>query len=220
MMWTGVRERVLALRDAPRWRQVFGADRTGHGFELLPVLTPGQLAAVEARLGVTLPREYRAFLLEVGAGGAGPDYGLFPLRPPAPGAPPADRQAARPFRPELTALLDEHARTEPQPADHTDDDAFVAAHAAWQAREDALYDALVDGTLHLGDRGCAYDNLLVVTGPLSGTVWEDVRAVGEGVVPLRLDSTRGHLSFAGWYHHWLTAAERTAWTEETATSAQ
>ncbi|MET9108254.1 SMI1/KNR4 family protein [Streptomyces zhihengii] len=209
-MWAGVRERVLALRDAPHWRKVFGADRTGHGFSLLPALTPDELAAAEAHLGVTLPHEYRTFLLEVGAGGAGPDYGLFPIRPPAPGAPPADRQAARPFRPELAALVDAHALDEPRPAGHPDDEAFRAAHAAWRTREDALDDALVDGTLHIGDRGCAYYSVLVVGGPHSGTVWEDVRAVGEGVVPQRLASTEGYLSFAEWYHHWLTWAERTA----------
>lgn len=210
-MWTGVRERVLALRDAPRRREVFGAGGSGHGFELLPALTTGQLAAVETHLGVTLPPEYRAFLLEVGAGGAGPDYGPFPLSPPAPGAPPAAGPAARPFRPGLTALLDEHALAQPLPADHPDDAAFATAHAAWQAREDALYDALTDGTLHIGDRGCAYYNVLVLAGPHGGTVWEDVRAVGEGIVPQRLVSGPGNLTFAAWYLHWLAGAERTAW---------
>ncbi|MDW6058250.1 SMI1/KNR4 family protein [Streptomyces sp. FXJ1.4098] len=84
--WAGVRERVLALRKAPRWWAVFGADFPdhGHNFELLPVLTEEQLGAVERRLGTELPEEYRTFLLEVGAGGAGPYYGLFPMKPPAP----------------------------------------------------------------------------------------------------------------------------------------
>jgi hypothetical protein len=79
--WAGVRERVLTLREAPRWWAVFGAEH-GHCFELLPVLNGEQVRAVERRLGTELPEEYRAFLLEVGAGGAGPDYGLFPIRPP------------------------------------------------------------------------------------------------------------------------------------------
>ncbi|MFF9397972.1 MULTISPECIES: SMI1/KNR4 family protein [unclassified Streptomyces] len=36
-----------------------------------------QLQALEADLGVGLPAQYRNFLLHVGGGGAGPDYGLM-----------------------------------------------------------------------------------------------------------------------------------------------
>lgn len=205
--WAGVRERVLALRKAPRWQEVFGADFHGYGhkFELLPVLTEEQLQAVERRLGTELPEEYRTFLLEVGAGGAGPDYGLFPMNPPATG------RCTLPFRPELTAELDEHEYTEPQRADYPDEGAFAAAHAGWTARSNELYDALTEGTLCIGEQGCAYYSLLVVTGPQRGTVWDDVRAVGEGVVPVKLRGKAGHVSFAEWYLDWLDHAERRAW---------
>uniref|UniRef100_A0AAU2VTM0 SMI1/KNR4 family protein n=1 Tax=Streptomyces sp. NBC_00008 TaxID=2903610 RepID=A0AAU2VTM0_9ACTN len=36
-----------------------------------------QIRALEADLGVGLPARYRSFLLHVGGGGAGPDYGLM-----------------------------------------------------------------------------------------------------------------------------------------------
>ncbi|WP_431040631.1 SMI1/KNR4 family protein [Streptomyces sp. P1-3] len=215
--WTGVRERVLALRDAPRWWAVFGADYPGYGhdFELLPVLTEEQLHAVERRLGAGLPEEYRTFLLEVGAGGAGPDYGLFPIKPPEPGAPPGTGHCALPFRPGLTAELDEHEYAEPRHADHPDDEAFAAAYAAWDARHDELYDALTEGTLCVSSQGCAYYSLLVVTGPERGTMWEDVRAAGEGVAPVELRGRTGHVTFAEWYLNWLDRAERRAWDETT-----
>jgi hypothetical protein len=44
-------------------------------------LTAYELAELESPLGVELPAECRSFLLQVSHGGAGPGYGLFPLRP-------------------------------------------------------------------------------------------------------------------------------------------
>lgn len=219
--WAGVRERVLALRKAPRWWAVFGADFPdhGHNFELLPVLTEEQLGAVERRLGTELPEEYRTFLLEVGAGGAGPFYGLFPMKPPGPDTPPATGHCALPFRPELSAELDEHMYAEPRRADYPDgdtfDDAFAAIYAAWDARHDELLDSVTEGTLCISSQGCAYYSLLVVTGPLSGTIWDDIRALGEGVAPTELRGRTGHVSFAEWYLDWLDRAERRAWDETT-----
>jgi hypothetical protein len=57
---------------------VFGA--LGYKWVVEEPLTRGELAELEAQTGVRLPEEYRAFLLHVGAGGAGPAYGLFPVR--------------------------------------------------------------------------------------------------------------------------------------------
>lgn len=215
--WAGVRERVLALRSAPRWWAVFGADFPGHGhnFELLPVLTGEQLRAVERRFGTELPEEYRLFLLEVGAGGAGPDYGLFPMKPPGPDAPPGTGHCALPFRPELTAELDAHEWTEPQRADYPDDDAFAAAYAVWDARHDALHDALTEGTLCISSQGCAYYSLLVVTGPCAAPCGKTYGPPHEGVVPVALRGRPGQVSFAEWYLNWLDHAERRAWDETT-----
>ncbi|MER5930954.1 SMI1/KNR4 family protein [Streptomyces sp. NPDC002054] len=210
--WDGVRERVLALREAPRWQSVFGAEG-GHRFELLPVLTEEELRAVERWLGAELPEEYRTFLLQVGAGGAGPHYKLFPMVPPGPDTPPADGHCTVPFRPEGTDEFHAHDAEEPRPEDHADDEAFAAAYAAWDARRDELADALCEGTILLDHQGCAYYTLLVVTGPGRGTVWEDVRAVGEGVAPVRLVGIEGPVSFAQWYLNWLRHAERIAWDE-------
>ncbi|MEV0318808.1 SMI1/KNR4 family protein [Streptomyces sp. NPDC050658] len=218
-VWTGVRERVLALRGAPNRAAVFGAEfgTYGHGFELSPVLTEEQVSAVERGLGHTFPAEFRSFLLEVGAGGAGPDYGLFPVKPPAA---PGDTAAVPPpgpppFRPELTQELDAHERAEPQRPDYSDDDAFLRAHRAWDARWETLHDTLSDGTFCVGEQGCAYYTLLAVTGPERGTMWDDVRAVGEGVLPIRhRDRETGNeterVTFAEWYLGWLHRAERVA----------
>jgi hypothetical protein len=76
---TDVRARVAALAANPAAGEVSGA-AGGHGWRLEPPLTPVELESVEAQLGVRLLDEYRDFLGRVGCGGAGPAYGLLPLR--------------------------------------------------------------------------------------------------------------------------------------------
>ncbi|MFG3055401.1 SMI1/KNR4 family protein [Kitasatospora sp. NPDC048239] len=77
-----MREQVLALGKAPFPENVFGArwQGSGHRFLLDPPLTESEVAEAEEELDVSFPAAYRRFLLEVGAGGAGPHYGIFPLR--------------------------------------------------------------------------------------------------------------------------------------------
>ncbi|MGK5628186.1 SMI1/KNR4 family protein [Streptomyces sp. URMC 123] len=217
-IWTGVRERVLALRTAPGMSDVFGAvwlDDHGHRFELLPPLTPGELHEVEGELGVRLPEEYRGFLLEVGAGGAGPDYGIFPLRPGAERNAARAERLAEPFRPDIVgALFDEHQENEPTRDGFASDEEFLRAYHAWDTRDDELREQLFTGVLYISDQGCGYYSALAVTGPEAGTVWDDVQAVGEGAVPKTRPGAE-RLTFAEWYLDWLARAERTAWAERT-----
>ncbi|MBL1098933.1 SMI1/KNR4 family protein [Streptomyces coffeae] len=215
-IWTGVRERVLALREAPGAANVFGASwgKSGHGFELRPPLAEADLLAAERVWGATFPEEYRGFLLEVGAGGAGPDYGLFPMKPPsAEKAASGAGQPPRIFWPAaVMELLDAHEEAAPHRDAYPDDDAYLAAFRAWDQRDDELRDELTDGALYLGHQGCAYYTLLAVTGPERGTVWDDVQAVGEGVVPIQRPG-KDRLTFGEWYLGWLERAERQAWAE-------
>lgn len=255
-VWAGVRERVLALREAPNRRAVFGAyfKEYGHRFELRPVLTEEQVDVVERRRGGTFPAEYRSFLMEVGAGGAGPDYGVFTVEPPetetepevevepevepdsgvtsepastsdpgvtsapdttsAPGAT-SEPGRALPFRPERTAEWEEHQAAEPQRSAYGDSDEdgerFREAYAAWDKRDDELLESLTEGALYVSEQGCGYYTLLALTGPERGTMWQDVRAAAEGVIPFAFPGSSDRVTFAEWYVHWLTRAERQAW---------
>ncbi|MGK5443254.1 SMI1/KNR4 family protein [Micromonospora sp. URMC 105] len=76
--WSDVRERLALPAVRPKADEVFGAK--AHRWTLESPLSPAELAELEAQLGIELPEEYRSFLLHAGRGGAGPAYGLFPLR--------------------------------------------------------------------------------------------------------------------------------------------
>ena len=76
--WSDVRERLARLAAAPSAVDAF--ESSGHGWQLEPPMRAEELAEAEAQLQVELPGEYRSFLLEAGRGGAGPTYGLFPMR--------------------------------------------------------------------------------------------------------------------------------------------
>ncbi|RJL22585.1 SMI1/KNR4 family protein [Bailinhaonella thermotolerans] len=215
--WSDVRRRVARLAEAAGDDAVFGS--ADHGWELEPPLEPGELAEVEARLGVELPGEYRSFLLEVSRGGAGPAYGLFPIRRVdgrwrwiGDGADLTDLDSlGRPF-PHTEAF--NPADGLPEPPDEADFDSpedFEAAEEAYWERHDAIvFDPRhYAGLLYLCHLGCAYREALVVTGPDRGRMWADDTADGDGFRPLR-DDAGNPLTFAGWYRHWLTEAETKA----------
>ncbi|MEV7326199.1 SMI1/KNR4 family protein [Streptomyces sp. NPDC093970] len=210
--WVGVRERVLRLAEHPESDKVFGA--RGHGFRLGPVMSEEQLRALEADLGVGLPAQYRSFLLHVGAGGAGPHYGLMT---PSLGdggwqwrgiglafsaQPTTAEFAGRPFVAEvLQGELDALDDQEPEKDAFATDEEFHHAHAAWDARYEELYDAQEAGAVFLSEQGCGYTSLLVMTGPHRGAIWEDLRPMDRGI-----EST-GH-DFAHWYRSWLERTEQ------------
>ncbi|OSC75608.1 hypothetical protein B5180_06615 [Streptomyces sp. BF-3] len=210
--WAGVRERVLRLAEHPRTDQIFGA--RGHGFRLSPVLSEEQIRALEADLGVSLPAQYRSFLLRVGRGGAGPDYGLMTptisdgrwqwlgIGLAFPAQPTSAEFAGRPFvaealRSELTAIETQ----EPSSDAFATDEEFGRAYAAWDARYEELYDAQEAGAVFLSEQGCGYTSLMVMTGPHRGAIWEDLRPMARGIEPT------GH-DFAHWYRNWLEITEQ------------
>ncbi|MFM9368465.1 SMI1/KNR4 family protein [Streptomyces sp. Da 82-17] len=217
--WVGVRQRVEAAGGGPGSGKVFGA--LGHEWVLEDPLTPGELAELEAQIGVRLPAEYRAFLLEVGAGGAGPAYGLFPVRRvqgrwrwEGDGADLADLSLlAEPFPergpdPELVdALLDER----PEEEDFDDIEEFDDASEAWDERWAAVMFApeRTAGAIVVSHRGCAQREWLVVSSSHRGTIWSDCRADDVDLAPLLADDGTP-VRFAQWYTGWLEKAERAA----------
>ncbi len=216
-IWVGVRQRVQSLMAAPAGDRVFGA--TGHKFFLEDPLTAAELADLEDQTGVSLPGEYRDSLLRVGAGGAGPSYGVYPVRLiqgrrrwEGDGADLADlSRLAEPFPREgadpeaVQALLSEHPEEDGFEEIEDFDDAMEAWDECWEAvmwSSDRTVGAIVISTL-----GCAARKWLVISGPERGRIWSDNRVDDEDLEPL-LDDNGAPMTFVRWYLTWLEKAER------------
>jgi SMI1/KNR4 family protein SUKH-1 len=214
--WSDVRERLRRLAATPGAGAIPGVPGQRWVLELEPPLSAEELAEVEAQLRVTLPGEYRSFLLEAGRGGAGPGYGLFPMRRVD------GRWQWEGDETELTDLdtLDQPfphveafnpADGLPEPPDEADFDSEEELNEA----EDAYweqYDAVVDrpehsiGLLYLCHFGSALREALVITGPAQGQMWADDTADQGGFRPVE-DDDGTPIGFARWYRRWLDAVE-------------
>jgi len=217
--WSTVPARIAALHAHPDRRTVHGA--TSHDFVLVPPLGTAGVADLEAFLGVPLPDDYRAFLAEVGAGGAGPFHGLNPVRRrdggtgwewTGAGTDLVEIEALdQPFpvrRAGDDALADHRARR-PAERDFDDEQGWDDALDAWDDELEALLypEGGTRGALCLADEGGAYYDWLVVSGPARGTMWEDPRCLDEDLRPVTGPDGTRH-GFGTWYLAWLDASER------------
>jgi hypothetical protein len=212
--WSDVGERLARLAAEPDAGKIFGSG--GHGWRLEPPLSAAELREVEGQSRTELPGEYRSFLLAAGRGGAGPAYGLFPLRHvdgrwswEGDGADLTDLDTlTQPF-PHVQAF--NPAEGLPDPPDEEDydsEEAFNAAEDAyWEKHDQVVYRPEHSiGLLYLCHLGCALREALVVSGPARGQMWADDTADDGGFRPL-LDDDGTPLGFARWYRRWLDDAE-------------
>ncbi|MEU7337953.1 SMI1/KNR4 family protein [Streptomyces sp. NPDC007074] len=216
-IWVGVRGRVQALVAARGGADVFGA--TGHKFFLENPLTPAELADLEGQTGVSLPEDYRTFLLHAGAGGAGPSHGVYPVRLvqgrwrwEGDGAELADlSRLGEPFprvgaEPEVVQRL---LAARPDEEDFEEIEDFDDAIEAWDERWEPVMWAAdrTVGAVVISTLGCAAREWLIISGPERGRIWSDNRVDDEDLKPL-LDDNGAPVTFAHWYLTWLEKAER------------
>ena len=183
--WSGVRDTVLQLADAPRALEVFGANL--HRFVLAEPLSEAQVREVEDQIGTALPADYRGFLRQVGAGGAGPSYGIFTLRETAAGW--------RWFDGRIEVATSRELICRPFP-DPLDTPAVPP----------------LTGAIPVCHHGCGFREWLVVTGAERGTMWCDPEGEGIRLCPDRNhgDPDDSRMGFERFYRTWLDGAVRTA----------
>jgi hypothetical protein len=171
--------------------------------DIPPPLTAAEVAEAERELRVSFPAEYRAYLLEVSAGGAVSrlartergwwwenNRNTLPESLSAPFAHP-DSYAAED---------DELGDREPRVEDFADGSSYEAAWQAWDDECAVFEDRKTAGAVVVQEHGCGFATLLALTGPLAGTVWWDGRATCDRIEPLSLDHSRGArpVTFGAW----------------------
>jgi hypothetical protein len=191
----------LSRSDAARRR--FGA--TDHDYKLNPPLSASVLEAFEGAHGIILPEDYRYFITEIGNGGAGPYYGLFPFGQHGDSFDFISWEegylvgdVSKPFP---------HVRAWNLPTTfwaqipNSDDDKL------WEAWDKIEYEhywnpSLMNGAIPICNLGCNLRQWLVVNGEHRGFVWNDYRVDRAGISPLETKSG-SPVSFADWYMSWL-----------------
>ena len=209
--YAAIREGLRLLRESHRPPTVFGAET--HAFRAHPPLTEEAVREFEVRHRITLPMEYRGFLIHVGNGGAGPSYGLFKLGE-------MDNAfkhkrwregdgfvgvLSRPF-PHAAAWNDlsgEPAYDKSREGDCEWEDEYERRLNAWAQVYWSPNN--VNGAIPICHLGCAYRQWLVVSGPEAGRVWDDDRADRRGLKPLQ-QKGRKRVTFLQWYVDWLEEA--------------
>lgn len=193
MSLAAVREKLAIARNIPgALEKTFGA--SSHRFALNAPASIDAVVGFERWLGVPLPAGYRAFLLELGDGGAGPFYGVFPLGAWDEGelrGCPLIGSAARPF-----PHVEEWNWPEERLEALAEDDSGKLQDEYWRP---------MDGAIPVCHEGCALRDWLVVTGPEAGNVWHDATADMGGWFPWQ-SASRTRLDFVAWYEAWLDAA--------------
>lgn len=201
-----IRETLRTLCASSGRSQVFGAN--GHGFEVNEPLTETEVEMFEKKYRITLPEDYRGFLIHVGNGGAGPPYGIFRLGEMD------DRFDSNRWEENdgfVGVLSEPFPHTEAwndltgAPDYDLEDKAEVDRQV--EAFEMRYFDAkYVNGAIPICHIGCALRRWLVVTGPERGHIWCDGRADETGLYPLQLPNA-DRVTFIDWYLDWLRDAQ-------------
>jgi hypothetical protein len=151
------------------------------GLKLNPSLAPETVLAFENRHRISLPEEYREFILHIGDGGAGPPfYGLLPLG--------------------HTTKVDVPHWFASGYADYLAQPFPLTKYWMWEDEPitpavEAAIETLRYGNLCLGHDGCGMFWLLIVSGPERGQIWN---LTDVGITP-----PAPRCTFFQWYEYWL-----------------
>jgi hypothetical protein len=191
-------------------RKVFGS--IGHQYKLRPPLPGSVIEAFERQHGIEVPQDYKCFITEIGDGGAGPYYGVFPFGQHDDGHGYCVWEHghlvgdfSKPF-PHATDwnLPDTFWDNQPDPSPDMPIEEEDRLMEAWDKELEQTYwnPSLVDGAIPICHLGCALRQWLVINGEQKGYVWSDDRVDHKGLHPVRDEAARP-VTFSDWYMFWI-----------------
>ena len=166
--------RIVAKLRQVRKRRPKSFGSRSHNFVLQKPYPEARVQAFELQHGISLPDAFRRFILQAGATGAAPAYGLLPM----------EQWARRPARLTRECPM--------SPGLELTDEELASDHL-----KDRLEDRLEDGTIPIIHGGCSEFFLLIVTGPHRGRV-----IFFDGENADRSCFSRD-VDFLAWYERWL-----------------
>ncbi len=170
-----IRRRLGELQCSGRFMQDFGVRE--HEFKLAAPLSDEEVSSFERRCELALPEDFRLFVTKLGAGGAGPYYGILPMSRWNE----IGQTLCRPC-PLTPELLEDPSWTDQMrlgPQEHP-----------------------YQGLLTVSDCGCGYYCTLVVCGPARGRICYVYEGLNQE--PPYFTEDDGFLS---WYERWLHELE-------------
>ncbi len=231
--WDGIKQRVEELKNRDIELEIFGAKH--HKYLIKPCLSEKELAEFEEENALQLPDDYRTYLKFFGNGGAGPHYGVIPLKLAVSESFPLDVpfKFTLPYFPDVEAdqFFEFDHKTRTTQYFFTSREALIEAiygteelyQKATNYVDEATLDAFTDeqykeyqaftkygGILWLCEEGCGHISFLVVRGEQYGTMWGDSTVSDYGIFPHTKKSDRvfkTRRSFAEWFTEWLEKSE-------------
>ncbi|WP_342476427.1 SMI1/KNR4 family protein [Paenibacillus sp. FSL H7-0350] len=173
-----------ALRKDAEFAE-FGS--SSHQYRQEDKLTAGKLADWEAQYGIKLPEPFARFLTEIGNGGAGPYYGIYPLEQATSYTELPALQGRAALHPGMSAE-EWNILTEPLTGERD-----ISDEEYEEARNKAL-----GGMLCIGTQGCEYEMCLVLEGEHRGRV-----VYTSDFYPDRPFFFVYEDNFLDWYERWL-----------------
>jgi hypothetical protein len=165
--------RILEKLKVAKNLSCFGSD--AHQFRLAPPLSQKEITDFEEQHSIRLPEDFRLFVTEAGGSGAGPFYGILPMKR------------------WLEAYCDKASNSisKPSPLIPT-----IEYEESWPEQLGCSGAECTNGTITIVNQGCTYYVLLIVTGIARGRVVYFDQDLQPPYFP-------ENANFLSWYERWL-----------------
>ncbi|MES2774053.1 MAG: SMI1/KNR4 family protein [Bacteroidota bacterium] len=193
-----IKTKISQLKKLDKDYILFGSQN--HRYRLNPIISLERLQQFEFVNKIVLPKDYVAFLANIGNGGVGPFYGLEPLEDSLFD----DLDYKRPeslLNPSKPFLHTNPWNLEFNP--NVDDESEEYETQLSDFEEKYFGKDLMNGTIAICNFGCGVNLNLVVNGREYGNIWTDDRGSDNGIHPSSELGNTYRIGFLNWYELWL-----------------